>query len=488
MLALCIVAIAPGLYPGYWQTVEGFVPVFNVAQPAALANIATAPDFWRGSGVGALLPAQPLLLLGFTPLAATRAVLLSCLVVGALAIYGWLHPRMGDRAAGLAGLLYAFLPVSLAAVYRQGSLADALFLALLPVALLSISTYAAHRSIAAAAATVAAIVLLGRTQAGAGLLAALLLALYAGFVERRPSAVLTIVVAQVAALLWMFPLWNAHAAPAIPFANQFTSLFGLLRSGWRAGDSVQFGVVAFVLAVVALWALLAGPTRLDADVRRLLTFSVVAVLVIYALTLPWSAGLWQVTRAQELLRSPMQVVLLAGPFAAALAGGALLSLADLRRTALWTTLAALIVLAALPDLQPVYTQVAPARIPAATFGNNDLVVLSAAVDEAPDRQQARLDVTWQTLHPLAHDANLFFQAVDTSGSPAVVAQLDAAPVDGEPATTWQPGTIHTAAYTLTLPANAAAPLTYYFGLYDWRDGSRLPVNGGLDDKMVFHGE
>ena len=32
------------------------------------------------------------------------------------------------------------------------------------------------------------------------------------------------------------------------------------------------------------------------------------------------------------------------------------------------------------------------------------------------------------------------------------------------------------------------PLRYYFGYYDWRDGVRLPVDGGIDDKLVFYGQ
>ena len=45
--------------------------------------------------------------------------------------------------------------------------------------------------------------------------------------------------------------------------------------------------------------------------------------------------------------------------------------------------------------------------------------------------------------------------------------------------------------TLDFPnvdAPAGAPLLYYFGYYDWRDGRRLPVDGGLDDKLVVDGE
>ena len=33
-----------------------------------------------------------------------------------------------------------------------------------------------------------------------------------------------------------------------------------------------------------------------------------------------------------------------------------------------------------------------------------------------------------------------------------------------------------------------APLRYYFGFYNWRSGQRLPVDGGIDDKLVLHAD
>ena len=105
--------------------------------------------------------------------------------------------------------------------------------------------------------------------------------------------------------------------------------------------------------------------------------------------------------------------------------------------------------------------------------------------------QATLDVTWQTLQALPVDYNVFFQALtDPLHEPAVVAQLDMPAAGAErPATTWRPGTIMQQSYTLSLPplSEYGEPLTYYFGYYDWRDGARLPVDGGIDDKLVFYG-
>jgi hypothetical protein len=97
---------------------------------------------------------------------------------------------------------------------------------------------------------------------------------------------------------------------------------------------------------------------------------------------------------------------------------------------------------------------------------------------------------------LPFDYNVFFQALaeDAQGGLQPVAQLDVQPQEGlRPATTWQAGEILTDTYRLDLAAVAPAidvggpALTYHFGYYDWRDGARLPVDGGRDDKVTFYG-
>jgi hypothetical protein len=148
----------------------------------------------------------------------------------------------------------------------------------------------------------------------------------------------------------------------------------------------------------------------------------------------------------------------------------------------------LTVLASSPYLVPAYMRVQPPPRPLAMLGENQLAVLSAAMDETDDA--ATLDITWQVLQPLASDDSIFFQAIEGSGEEErVVAQLDVQPLgDAQPATTWQPGEVLAGRYTLELPVTAAgAELRYYFGFYDWRSGKRLPVNGGIDDKLVLHG-
>src|SRR5690554_3733521 len=93
LLLSSLFAWAPATYPGYWQSLEGFVPVWNVLPTGALASVATAPDLWRGTGSAAFLPAQPLLLLGVQAVTAVRAVFALSLILGGLGVYAWLRAR-----------------------------------------------------------------------------------------------------------------------------------------------------------------------------------------------------------------------------------------------------------------------------------------------------------------------------------------------------------------------------------------------------------
>ncbi|CAN5777316.1 hypothetical protein BH10CHL1_BH10CHL1_35000 [soil metagenome] len=81
-----VLAWAPATFPGYWQSLDGFVPVFNATRPVPIANIATAPDLWRGIGSGAFLLIRPLMLVGLDRVAAVRVNFALCLLLGGLGI------------------------------------------------------------------------------------------------------------------------------------------------------------------------------------------------------------------------------------------------------------------------------------------------------------------------------------------------------------------------------------------------------------------
>jgi len=518
VLLLGTFAWAPATYPGYWQALDGFIPIFNVTRINALAAVGVAPDLWRGIGRAAFLLSHPFAYFGAEPTTAIRWGFLLCFLLGSLGCYGWLKPRYGDRAAGLAGVIYLFTPTLLATVYIRGSLSDAMIIALLPFALAGLASYTQTRSLGGAGIAVLAILWIWQTQAGLALFCTILLLAYALLVERSWLAMLIVGLSAIAGLTSLVSIWQIRATSPVLFFDHFVYFFQLFRHEWQlapsiAGwqDSFPFQLSIVALLYTTLYALLNWPlairqsTALQAPIQRLWLFGCGGILLLTALTLPWSAPLWQWSQADQLLTYPWQLLLLTIPLWAA-TGGALSTTHHLfRQTPLWIVLLSIVVLNSYPYLNTEYTSVTASETPVAFIGaNENIVVLDAVLTENRQPRSAELTVRWQSLQPLAFDYNVFFQAVqgEQASDPLVIQQLDRQPLqDGPPATIWHPGQIFTATYRLDLTmldlddpdadtpdSDDGAPLRYYFGYYDWRDGLRLPVNQGLDDKLIFYGE
>jgi hypothetical protein len=211
-----------------------------------------------------------------------------------------------------------------------------------------------------------------------------------------------------------------------------------------------------------------------------------------SLSLGWAAPLWAWTGAEQLLSYPWQVILLAAPFLVALAGSLPALHREFATPVMWATLVTLVILGSYGDLTTQFTQVRPPAAPVAIFGEQqNLVILSAKVTEHDGPSQAELQVVWQVLRPLDFDYNIFFHALTGSDdNPAIEDQTDLPPLEnGPPATQWRPGEIFSATYQLNVPPQpTGANLRYIFGFYDWRDGQRLPVDGGIADKLVLYGK
>jgi hypothetical protein len=432
-----------------------------------------------------------------------RATFALALLLGGLGVYVWLHPRLGDRTAGLAGLIYLLLPPILATDYVRGSLADALIVGLLPLALAGLAGYAEGRSLTAVAVVVLSVLWMWRSQAGLALFATLLLIAYAVRVERSRLAVLVAAVSGAAGLASLLPLWSIQGASPITFANHFPNVTQLLASGaiwapqpaatlmWQ-NEPFHLGFAAVAFGMVALW-LWARRIKGQANetTQRLFRFSWIGIAIILLLSLGISAPLWSLTNASRLLTYPWQLLLLACPLLAVTAGSLPALNPHLQRAPLWLILVGLVLLSSYPYLRADYTQFEPPARPVATFGQNpNFVLLAAELNEDKAAGEATVDVTWQVLQPLAFDYNVFFQAVSQQNDEwQVVAQLDTQPRQGlEPATTWVPGKIMTDTYQLQLPNPLPeGELRYFYGYYDWRDGKRLPVDGGIDDKLIFYG-
>jgi hypothetical protein len=510
-LLLGVLAWAPATYPGYWQSLEGFRPIFNAGQSGAIAGVATAPDLWRGTGQSAFLLVQPLLLVGAPPVVGVRILYIAALILGGLGVYIWLNRKLGDRSAGLAALLYMLWPPLLATIYLRGSVSDAWMLGLLPLVLAGVAAYAETRSPSAAGVVVLGILWMWRTQAGLAVFATVLIFLYTWLVERSRLTALTVAVSAAAGLVSLAPLWHIHSPTSVIFADHFVYPHQLLYGDWTLAPSVQgwqdtypfqlgFASLAFAVVALWLWRTRSGEQP-NAPVARLMAFNAIAVVILVLLCLPISEPLWTATGADRLLTYPWQLLLLAGPLLAALAGSLPSLNLGLARAPLWASLVAAVMLSSYPYLRADFTQVRPPAAPVATFGaDNQIVLLQADLTAVEDEQgvaadQAQLDITWQVLESLPADYNVFFQALAPKGEQyEVVTQLDVQPLQGErPATSWQPGEILTDTYRLDLGQVVGdvepdtANLRFYFGYYDWRDGARLPVDGGIDDKLVFYG-
>jgi hypothetical protein len=506
VLILGVFAWAPAAYPGYWQGLEGFTPVFNALQPGTISTLAADADLWRGTGSAAYILAQPFLMLGLPATATIRFLFAFLLVIGGLSVYAWMAPRWGDRAAGLAGFLYMLLPPVLATVYVRGSLADAWILALLPLALAAIAYYGLTVSPAAAAALVVSILWMWRTQAGLALLATVLLFLYALLVERNRIAGLVVAVSGVAGFVSLIPLWSIQRPAPVDFFAHFVYAFQLGDNGWTVAPSIpgwqdefpfQLGFAALALGVLALWLWLSrAENRSTTTYRAFLGFAAIGTITLVLLSLNPAGFFWRITGLHRMLTYPWQTLLLAMPLLAALAGSVTALLPQLSRVPYWPALVGLTLLASYPYLRTDFTQYAPPDRPYATLGgHNEIVLLEAFLEESTDPPGAQLDVVWQTRYPLATDYSIFFQAqVEDGDGYRSIAQLDMPP-HGEalPPTSWRPGEILEYRYELDLAQAAAAgdlsgqELRYIFGYYDWRDGVRLPVDGGIDDKLIFYG-
>lgn len=507
IIALVFVA-APATYPGYWQSVEGFVPIFNAAQSRPIADIATLPDFWRGMGSATFLLTQPLLSLAdlvaleLQKTTAVRLTFILAILMGVLGIYAWLLPKFGDRAAGLGASLYALFPPFLTTIYERGSLSDALIMGLFPIALMGASSCKRTQSISGLGALFISILWMWRVQAGMALLATILLLLYVGIVEQDWRGALGTIVGGALGLATWFLFGNISTPPTASFAENFVPFYQLLLNRLLPTNSemmaqatfqpavINLGFAVLGLVILTLWYWRFGYTmqreetqaQLDdmslssPSLTRLLWFSLIGCVLLVSCSLAFSNPLWQATGANRLLTYPFQTVLLSAPFWAMLASSLLVMNRSFTHTPYWLVLILITLLNGAPYLLPNYTQIAPADQPFAMVGSGyDMVVLDATLTEdftqpSDDEQanqstaflwpateisnppEAILEVTWQTLHTPEFDYNVFFQALMVDGDEmTVLTQIDVQPMEGQrPATTWLPGEILTDRYRLDL--------------------------------------
>ena len=246
-----VFAWAPATYPGYWQGLEGFLSVFNVASNSPVADIGQLPDLWRGAGSGTFLLAHPLVSLGFPATGAVRFAFVITLVLGGLGTYSWLRPRFGDKSAGLAGLIYMMMPPFLATIYIRGSLSDAMVMALFPVIMAGLQIFVDQRSPSAIGVAVLSSLWLWRIQPGLAIFVTIFALFYILIVERDRLTLLAIMMSTAAGLISLIPYWQITAPPSSP-SRSISSIsfsYSVISGGWRRASPAGRMATLFSLAL-----------------------------------------------------------------------------------------------------------------------------------------------------------------------------------------------------------------------------------------------
>ncbi|MCX6030625.1 MAG: 6-pyruvoyl-tetrahydropterin synthase-related protein [Chloroflexi bacterium] len=595
-LLLPVFAWAPLTYPGYFEFHSGFLPIFNLndlvrtlAGPSLYSEqaLAWAPmvgqsyDLWRGERVLPYLLALLPRALGATPAAAVKWIFGASLAGGAVGVYGWARRRLGAWPGLVAAFVYALWPIGLATIYVRGAFAEAVFLGLMPWVLWAAAAAAegGRRWVALALALTLALVLW--TQAGLALWLATLVLVYLALAQfRRLKSRLSVqspptetnvqsaqadfagvaAVSTAGLLAWLgglalgalglLPVILRHGlgGGAWPvFTDHFVYPHQLLQAGWGTGPSVpgpydtltfQLGLVACGLGVLGIAnrkSQIANGEATHHAIRNTQYVATVIVLSLSFLSSTLAAPLWRVLPfLARTLTYPWQLLLLAGPWLAWLAGlGArrLLDLVPIRIIAarapmpatgggrkysrclgaasagysdrllvprvrgasdafsatlpLCAALLVLTLLGSYDSLQPKTTNVPVPAAPLAIFGDNEIALLSA-VTAGPPGPGGRVTalVRWQALRPLDHDYTVFFHAIGPDGNRW--GQQDTMPQGNQlPTGQWRPGQVVTDQYQVILAAGApiSNDYRYLLGLYLWQTGQRLAT--GTDDKVVL---
>ena len=515
---LPVFAWAPLTFPGYFVFRSGFLPVFNLADLLAhLGDWRWAPaigvgyDLLRGeSTLPYLLGVLPSAL-GATPADATKWVFGLSLIAASVGMYAWARRRLGNWPALVAATVYVCSPIALATIYGRGAFGETVLLGLAPWVLWAVEAFLSGTK-RAAIGLVAFVVVALWTLPG---LALWLLAILPAYVltlapdgavrgSRRMHASMAILAGLVVGLLGLLPAFLSRGLggpPPTDFFGQFMGLHEIVgMSELSMAPGLGLGVMAIGLAAFAF--LLPAPSPLPqgplemtqlSELRRMRNFAFVVVVVLVFLSVGLSAPLWRVLPfLARTLTYPWQLLLLAGPWLAWLAGlgsrrlqvllplpGQMAAIAPL-----FAGVLALIVLDVYADLRPGTTAEPVGRAPIAIYGDNEMALLSVETEGVPGPSgRVALEVRWQALRPLVHDYTVFFHVV--AANEQRFAQHDGMPQDGQsPTSRWLPGEIIVDRYEAVLAPDAPGgpDYRYWLGWYLGATGKRLAVAG--DDKYV----
>ncbi len=308
--------------------------------------------------------------------------------------------------------MYTLWPINLATIYVRGALAEAAFLGLMPWLLAATARAVDTRRAGPAAVLAVLLAAAFWVQTGLAAWLGLVCLVYilflpapfpsdAGAGAARPprAALIGWLAGWLVGWIGLAPAilrrgWGGDAI--VSFTEHFVYPHQWLLAGWGDGPSIsgaddtlpyQLGIVAFGLALCALVSpALAHEAGTPRPARRLLALAVGIPLVLALMSSTLSVPLWRgLPFLARSLTFPWQLLLLAGPWAALLAGFGARALAELlpdpadTALPLYAGLLALALLGSYAYLAPQTARTLAPDAPVAIFGDNELVLLRANV-------------------------------------------------------------------------------------------------------------
>lgn len=509
-LCLSIFAVAPLLYPGYFQTNAGFVPVWSINNLRGnLFDFSWLPVLapfnpWRSGG---LLPYYVAALLPLSALNAAKLVSIIGLLAGGSGLYLWLKSWVGPHGATVAALVYTYAPFTIGTLYVRGAWSEAFFWGFLPWALLAATYLVAQPKLPIIIIGLVFWAALGLCQLGLTVWAFVFL-LAMQLIFHRPQALWPIVAAAVGlaiAIGLTFARLNQALTPSdfnyhdhLVYPSQLLSAywgFGLSQPGWDDGLSFSLGLAALGLTVLTFIIWRGGPDRRPWFFVGMAGFSI-------AVSTAFGGWLWLIPGLDHLLTYPWQLLGFAALGLAVMAGVGFWLEPRLQQTPIFAAIIIFALLPMYPNLEPQFTTIDIPPDPLAIYGQNEIVLLSAdffvqnpALKDNPDlpkdeqllpltaetelRPNTKIFMTiaWQALKPIEQNLKTFAHLVNAENE--LLYQNDLFPQGGTRLTqSWQPGEVIEDTYEFTLnPRRTTYPSQVWLGFYNEETFARYPALG-----------
>ncbi|MEM7030797.1 MAG: hypothetical protein AAF629_14620, partial [Chloroflexota bacterium] len=275
-LLLCIFAVSPLFYPGYFQTHASFIPIWSINRLREnLFDLAWLPVLepfnpWRSGG---LLPYYVAALMPLSTLNAVKLISLIGVLAGASGLYLWLKSWVGAQGATVAALVYTYAPFTITTLYVRGSWSEAFFWGFLPWALLAATYLVAQPKLPIVIIGILFWSALGMCQLGLTVWAFVFLVVMQ-VIFHRPQALWPIISAAIGlgiASGLTFARLNQALGPSeysysdhLVYPSQLLSAYfglGLSQPGWDDGLSFSLGLAAIGLTILTFIIWGGGPDR-----------------------------------------------------------------------------------------------------------------------------------------------------------------------------------------------------------------------------------